>query len=153
MSARSLLRYSPLITRAIRTSYPHPFIYHTGIRFASDSSTGGSGGGKHEGLPGYNDPHQGTFARTDKEVVIEHPPEENLPRSIPYQGRGGVHNRRTLAAFSLEDRVGVVTGGARGLGLVMAQALVISGANVALVDLNSKSVALSLVQKDAYTAA
>ena len=33
----------------------------------------------------------------------------------------------------------MVTGGARGLGLVMSQALVISGADVAIVDLNSGS--------------
>jgi D-arabinitol 2-dehydrogenase len=92
---------------------------------------------KHEGLPGNNDEHEGAMARTDKEVIIEHPPEKELPRSIPYQGRGGIHDKRTLASFSLEDRVAVVTGGARGLGLIMAQALVISGANVALVDLNS----------------
>jgi len=50
------------------------------------------------------------------------------------QGRGA--NKRTLASFSLEGRVGVVTGGARGLGLVMSQALVVSGASVAIVDLN-----------------
>lgn len=31
-----------------------------------------------------------------------------------------------------------MTGGARGLGLVMAQGMVSSGANVALVDMNSK---------------
>ena len=48
-----------------------------------------------------------------------------------------MHSKRTLASFSLEDRVGVVTGGARGLGLVMGQALVVSGADVAIVDLNS----------------
>ena len=94
---------------------------------------------KHEDLPGHNDEHQGTMARTDKEIQVEHPPEEELPSSKPYRGRGGIHNRRTLASFSLEGRVGVVTGGARGLGLVMAQALVISGADVALVDLNSSS--------------
>lgn len=35
--------------------------------------------------------------------------------------------------------MGVVTGGARGLGLVMSQAMVISGADVAIVDLNSQS--------------
>ena len=33
----------------------------------------------------------------------------------------------------------VVTGGARGLGLVMSQACVISGADVAIVDLNRQS--------------
>lgn len=51
-------------------------------------------------------------------------------------GRGGMHFKRTLASFSLEGRVAVVTGGARGLGLVMSQALVVSGASVAVVDLN-----------------
>lgn len=61
-----------------------------------------------------------------------------MPRSAPVQGRGGHHFKHTLASFSLEGRVGVVTGGARGLGLVMSQAMVISGADVALVDLNSK---------------
>lgn len=55
-------------------------------------------------------------------------------------GRGGPHAKRTLASFSLEGRVAVVTGGARGLGLVMSQALVNSGADVALVDLNSMPV-------------
>ena len=68
---------------------------------------------------------------------VEYPEEGHLPRSVPVQGRGGAHHLRTLASFSLEGRVGVVTGGARGLGLVMAQALVTSGADVALVDMNS----------------
>lgn len=81
--------------------------------------------------------HEGRFSRTDKTIRVEYPEEENLPRSQPVQGRGGFHFKRTLASFSLEDRVGVVTGGARGLGLVMSQALVVSGADVAIVDLNS----------------
>jgi len=79
---------------------------------------------------------EGSFARTDPNVEVEHI-EEELPSSTPVQGRGGLHFKRTLAAFSLEGRVGVVTGGARGLGLVMSQALVISGADVAIVDMNS----------------
>lgn len=83
--------------------------------------------------------HEGSFARTDPSVAVEYPAESDLPSSVPVQGRGGMHFRRTLAAFSLEGRVGVVTGGARGLGLVMSQALVISGADVAIVDLNSTS--------------
>jgi hypothetical protein len=82
--------------------------------------------------------HEGQFSRTDKTIRIEHPEESQMPSSLPVQGRGGSHYRRTLATFSLEGRVGVVTGGARGLGLVMAQALVVSGADVAIVDLNSK---------------
>jgi len=80
--------------------------------------------------------HEGQYARTNKSVRVEYP-EEDLPSSRPVQGRGGFHFKRTLASFSLEDRVGVITGGARGLGLVMSQALVASGADVAIVDLNS----------------
>lgn len=81
--------------------------------------------------------HEGQFSRTDNKVSIEYPAEDQMPRSAPVQGRGSIHFKRTLASFSLEGRSGVVTGGARGLGLVMSQALVISGADVAIVDLNS----------------
>jgi D-arabinitol 2-dehydrogenase len=81
--------------------------------------------------------HEGSFARTDPSVEVEYPEEGDLPSSTPVQGRGGLHFKRTLASFSLEGKVGVVTGGARGLGLVMSQAMVISGADVAIVDLNS----------------
>jgi D-arabinose 1-dehydrogenase-like Zn-dependent alcohol dehydrogenase len=88
------------------------------------------------GEPGESGSHEGEYARTDKSVRVEYPEEEGLPPSRPVQGRGGFHFKRTLASFSLEGRVGVVTGGARGLGLVMAQALVSSGADVALVDMN-----------------
>lgn len=84
------------------------------------------------------DSHGGSLARTDSTVQVEYPSEGELPPSAAVQGRGGRHHRRTLPSFSLDGRVGVVTGGARGLGLVMSQALVISGANVAIVDLNSK---------------
>lgn len=89
------------------------------------------------GEPGESGDHEGQFARTDESITVEYPEERDLPPSTPVQGRGGFHFKRTLATFSLEGRVGVVTGGARGLGLVMAQALVASGADVALVDMNS----------------
>ena len=88
------------------------------------------------GEPGESGDHEGQYARTDKSVRVEYPEEDDLPPSQPVQGRGGFHFKRTLASFSLEGRVGVVTGGARGLGLVMAQALVTSGADVAIVDMN-----------------
>lgn len=83
---------------------------------------------------GANGPHEGTFARTSDTIQVEYP--NDLPTSAPVQGRGGMHFKRTLASFSLEGRVALVTGGARGLGLVMSQALVVSGASVAIVDLN-----------------
>lgn len=88
------------------------------------------------GSPGYA--HEGTQSRTDDSIVVEYPEEGDFPKEPPIQGRGGPHLKRTLPQFSLEGRVAVVTGGARGLGLVMAQSLVASGADVALVDLNSK---------------
>jgi len=90
------------------------------------------------GKPGQSGDHEGQFARTDGSVRVEYPEEEQFPKSTPVQGRGGLHFKRTLASFSLEGRTAVVTGGARGLGLVMAQALTTSGADVAIVDLNSE---------------
>ena len=86
------------------------------------------------------DDHEGAFGRTDKTIRIEHPEEEDHPPSKPVQGRGGLHFKRTLASFTLENRSVIVTGGARGLGLVMSQACVISGADVAIVDLNSEKI-------------
>ncbi|KAI0125245.1 hypothetical protein BJ170DRAFT_496352 [Xylariales sp. AK1849] len=82
--------------------------------------------------------HAGSYARTDDSITVEYPEEGELPSSVPVQGRGGLHMKRTLASFSLEGKVGVVTGGARGLGLVMGQGMVISGANLAIVDMNKE---------------
>ncbi|KAL4775804.1 hypothetical protein BDW60DRAFT_127972 [Aspergillus nidulans var. acristatus] len=80
--------------------------------------------------------HEGKYARTDESVVIEYPDDANMPRSPVVQGRGGMHFKRTLAQFTLENRVTLVTGGARGLGLVMGQGIVASGSDLAIVDLN-----------------
>lgn len=81
---------------------------------------------------------EGRFARTDESVQIEYPPDNEMPTQPVAQGRGGMHFKRTLAQFSLEKKVSVVTGGARGLGLVMGQGLVASGSDLAIIDLNSK---------------
>lgn len=89
------------------------------------------------GQPGESGDHEGQFARIDESVRVEHPEDKDLPSSAPVQGRGGKQHKLTLPSFSLEGRVGIVTGGARGLGLVMSQAFVLSGADVAIVDLNS----------------
>ncbi|KAI1504921.1 NAD(P)-binding protein [Biscogniauxia marginata] len=83
-------------------------------------------------------PPPGSFARTDDSITVEYPEEDAMPSSTPVQGRGGLHMKRTLASFSLENKVGVVTGGARGLGLVMGQGIVISGGNLAIVDMNKE---------------
>jgi len=102
------------------------------VNAASTSSEAGESGA-----------HEGQYARTQDNIRVEYPEEDDLPRSQPLQGRGGFHFKRTLASFSLEGRVAVVTGGARGLGLVMAQALVTSGADVAIVDMNREEAQLS----------
>lgn len=80
--------------------------------------------------------HAGTFARTDDSITVEYPEDHELPSSGPIVGAG---RAPTLATFSLQGNVGVVTGGARGLGLVMGQGMVVSGADLAIVDMNSKS--------------
>jgi hypothetical protein len=71
----------------------------------------------------------GQFAQTDPSITTEYP--EKLPSSTPVR-----RTKRTLASFSLEGKTAIITGGARGLGYVMTQALVESGADVAIVDLN-----------------
>ena len=78
----------------------------------------------------------GKYARTDAEIEIEHPEEHEHPPSKPVLRAGGQFAKPALQTFSLDGRVGLVTGGARGLGLVMAQGMVFSGADVALVDMN-----------------
>lgn len=86
-----------------------------------------------------HDDHHGSFSRTDNRVQIEYPDDGEYPEEPHYQGRGGMHFKRTLPTFTLDKRTVVITGGARGLGLTMSQACLLSGANVALVDLNSKN--------------
>ncbi|EFE37320.1 hypothetical protein TRV_08016 [Trichophyton verrucosum HKI 0517] len=85
---------------------------------------------------------EGGLARTDDSVRVEYPPDDEMPQTPIVQGRGGRHFKRTLASFSLEGRVSVITGGARGLGLVMGQALVASGSDLAIVDLNKQEAEL-----------
>ncbi|KAG4417834.1 hypothetical protein IFR04_009042 [Cadophora malorum] len=125
--------------RAVRASaaFPQPTASRTLPAISSQRSIHNTTSlRQEEKKPG--EEHEGQFARTDPTVEVEYPDEGDLPSSTPVQGRGGMHFRRTLPSFSLEGRVGVVTGGARGLGLVMSQAMVISGADVAIVDLNKE---------------
>ncbi|TGZ82454.1 NAD(P)-binding protein [Ascodesmis nigricans] len=78
----------------------------------------------------------GTFARTDPSIEVQYPEEHEIPSSKPVR-----RFKRTLSSFSLEGKTAIVTGGARGLGYVMTQALVESGADVAIVDLNGEEAA------------
>jgi D-arabinitol 2-dehydrogenase len=82
---------------------------------------------------------EGESARTNAGIRFQHPEPSSMPSSESVRGQGGRHIKPTLASFSLEGKVAVVTGGARGLGLVMAQALMNSGAEIALVDMNGKA--------------
>lgn len=125
----SLIRLRPINT--IRTSSLHSSIQ---LRKNDTRSKRDAEFVAHQGEKGE---HVGSFSRTDKNIQVDYPEEADYPRSKPLQGRGGMHYKRTLAGFSLDGRVGLVTGGARGLGLVMSQALVLSGADVAIIDLNS----------------
>lgn len=92
--------------------------------------------GLHSVPPRHNKP--GSYSRTNSDVEIEYPAEHELPSSKPVIGTGGQYVKPTLASFSLDGNVGVVTGGARGLGLVIGQGMVYSGSDLALVDMNSK---------------
>jgi D-arabinitol 2-dehydrogenase len=96
--------------------------------------------------PGAAGQHEGSASRTNNQISFEYPDEQEVPRSKVVQGRGGFHMKRTLPSFSLEGKVAVVTGGARGLGLVMGQALIQSGADLAIVDLNSQSLPRSSIR-------
>ncbi|KAK9776302.1 hypothetical protein AB5N19_12921 [Seiridium cardinale] len=122
MLSRNLIRTSARALRSttLRATGPAASIHTTRILQENKTQTPGS------------------YARTDDSITVEYPEDHELPSSVPVQGRGGQHMKRTLASFSLEGKVGVVTGGARGLGLVMGQGMVISGANLAIVDMNKE---------------
>lgn len=135
MFRSQLLRQTARAVRASTTAFPQPIVSRTLPAISCSRSIHNTAALREEKKPA--EEHEGSFARTDPKVEVEYPDEVDLPSSAPVQGRGGMHFRRTLPSFSLEGRVGVVTGGARGLGLVMSQAMVISGADVAIVDLNS----------------
>ena len=132
------LRSSPPISNATALAAKRPFSASS-IIYKEDDGEHGEYEKMLRGAPhGAAGDHEGSFSRTDKRIQVLHPEEEDYPQGKPVQGRGGFHFKRTLASFSLEDKVAIVTGGARGLGLVMSQACVVSGADVAIVDLNSK---------------
>jgi len=135
MFRSQLLRQS---TRAFRASQRPLAAGRSPVLIAQRCISETSNLGREEKDKDNKETHAGSFARTDESIQVEYPEEGQLPSSAPVQGRGGMHFKRTLASFSLEGRVGVVTGGARGLGLVMSQAMVISGADVAIVDLNKE---------------
>lgn len=80
----------------------------------------------------------GSHSRTDGDIEVEYPEEHELPSSKPVRGIPGQYVKPTLSTFTLDGNVGLVTGGARGLGLVIGQGMVYSGSDLALVDMNSE---------------
>ncbi|KAK4175678.1 putative D-arabinitol 2-dehydrogenase [Triangularia setosa] len=119
-------RTSPTSPLSSSSSSPPPLrLFATSPRFLKDDEISGK---------------EGQYARTDHTIQVSYPgpsssqlpPSDTLVKGI---GHGGVP---TLPTFSLQGKVGVVTGGARGLGLVMGQGMVISGADLAIVDLNKE---------------
>lgn len=123
MASRTFI--TPLLQGARRTANP------AALRPAFAATRG-----IHNAPPRRNKP--GAYSRTDDEIEIAHPPEHELPSSKPVPHAGGQYVKPTLPTFSLDGNVGLVTGGARGLGLVIGQGMVYSGADLALVDMNSE---------------
>ncbi|PWZ02943.1 NAD(P)-binding protein [Testicularia cyperi] len=88
--------------------------------------------------------NQAPFARTDDDVVVPYPKDSSRhPRDdVGHNttgGRVGRHTQRTLASFSMEGKVCVITGAARGIGNLIARTFVESGANhIAILDLNEE---------------
>ncbi|KAI1977375.1 hypothetical protein LOZ54_006499, partial [Ophidiomyces ophidiicola] len=101
-TARSFISSTPAL-HSISTKFPSD---EDPLKSASTAADPGETSGNHEGR----------YARIDESVRVEYPPDEEMPPTPVVQGRGGRHFKRTLASFSLEDRVSVITGGARGLG-------------------------------------
>lgn len=83
------------------------------------------------------DSKAGKFATTDESITNHYPGHGFKLRADKPDHHGGRHYNRTLSSFSLEGKVCVVTGAARGLGYTMTQAFIESGAEVAIIDLDA----------------
>ncbi|KAM0790130.1 hypothetical protein ACM66B_005454 [Microbotryomycetes sp. NB124-2] len=104
-------------------------------------------------VEGEGDP---SHAAIDETIVHEYPDEKEFDESdLGHSTDGpdvpvGSHSQRTLASFSMEGKVCVVTGAARGLGNLMARTFAESGSNaVVIMDLDgelAKKAASDLVE-------
>ncbi|KAG0658943.1 hypothetical protein C6P46_005563 [Rhodotorula mucilaginosa] len=102
------------------------------------------------------DNKEAPFAAVREDIQIPYPDEtEYKPGELGHSTDGpdvdvGRHTRRTLASFSMTDKVCVVTGAGRGLGNLMARTFAESGSNaIAILDLDenlAKEAANDLVQ-------
>ena len=136
-AARSLATLAQVARPAVRTPVRASTLTRT---FASSSRSLNK-----DDLRGKAKPlEQQPFASTKDDVVVPYPEDSSRhPRDdVGHNttgGRVGRHTQRTLASFSMEGKVCVVTGAARGIGNLIARTFVESGANhVAIVDLNEE---------------
>ncbi|ODN84126.1 hypothetical protein L202_00136 [Cryptococcus amylolentus CBS 6039] len=93
------------------------------------------------------------IAHVDESFTFEHPDQfvDKHPGHDMQQGDYGRHTKRTLASFSMEGKVCLVTGAARGLGNMMARTFVESGANaIVLVDINEAEAQRSAEELEAW---
>jgi D-arabinitol 2-dehydrogenase len=126
----------PTTISRVRAVYSSPYIRPGYLRSISRYYSSKHDSSSNADPTAASGSHEGQFARTSPNVRFDYPPQSAKVESTPVRGHGGKHFKPTLASFSLEGKTAVVTGGARGLGLVMAQGLMTSGADIALVDLN-----------------
>ena len=85
----------------------------------------------------HRDPPKGNPIISDRSPPAP-PAEEAAALKDNYRSGSYLGTTKRLPEFNLNDKVVLVTGAARGLGLVMSQAMVVSGADVAIVDMNSE---------------
>ncbi|RXK42607.1 d-arabinitol 2-dehydrogenase [Tremella mesenterica] len=92
--------------------------------------------------------HEPKHASVDESLVFEDPEPNAYAKADPGHdviGEGhGRHTKRTLGSLSMEGKVCVVTGAARGLGNMMARTFVESGADaIVLIDLRKEDAELA----------
>ncbi len=94
----------------------------------------------HSGRPVY-ETDKPTHASVEEHIIPYPEDHERDPSDVGHSttgGKVGPHTKRTLATFSMDQKVCVVTGAARGLGNLIARTFVESGSNaIAVLDLNA----------------
>ncbi|WRT65889.1 uncharacterized protein IL334_002840 [Kwoniella shivajii] len=128
------------VTRATPRTAP---IAKAGATFLRAYSTPTSPLGKDEKNDAYEKHRvevEPNMASIDESITFTHPKKwDKHPGHDMQSGDFGRHTKRTLASFSMDGKVCLVTGAARGLGNMMARTFVESGANaIVLVDLKKE---------------